>query len=134
VRALPGADAPEVLGIVVAPHVRTLVRLSQIPKGHRIGILYSTDDQAEAIRQSLAAAGVEPVDVVTGRGDPALDRCDVVIVPSESPELARELDGRVPLLEFGNVLDAGSIRMVGDVVDDVRERKARGLTRRAALA
>ena len=26
-------------------------------------------------------------------------------------------------LEFGNVLDAGSIQMVSDVVDDVRERK-----------
>jgi len=121
-------DPPEVLGIVVAPHLKTLVRLSQIPPDHRIGIYYTTEHQAEAIRQSLADAGVEHIDVISGREDPALASCDLVIVPSESPELARELDGKAPLLEFGNVLDAGSIRMVSDVVDEVRERKSKGST------
>jgi hypothetical protein len=118
----PGAR-PEVLGIVVAPHLKTLVRLSNIPQGHRIGIYYTTDHQAEAIRLSLADAGVRHIDVITGRDDPALENCDLVIVPSENPELAEQLDGKVPLLEFGNVLDAASIQMVSDVVDEMREHR-----------
>jgi hypothetical protein len=49
----------------------------------------------------------------------------VVIVPSESPELGEQIRGAAPLVEFGNVLDAGSVRMVSDLVDEVRERKGR---------
>ncbi|HET7571259.1 MAG TPA: GntR family transcriptional regulator [Gaiellaceae bacterium] len=123
VRDAQPADEPEVLGIVVAPHLKTLVRLSQIPKGHRIGIFYTTDDQAEAIRQSLADTGVDKVDVITGRDDPAIAGCDLVIVPSESPDLADQIRGKTQLLEWGNVLDASSVRMVREVVDEVRERK-----------
>lgn len=122
-RELVPGEPPEVLAIVVAPHLRTLVRLSQIPPGHRIGIYYTTEHQAEAVRLSLTDAGVRSVDVITGPEDPAIGECDLVIVPSENPELTEQLEGKVPVLEFGNVLDAGSIQMVSDVVDDVRERK-----------
>ena len=72
---------------------------------------------------------MQEIDVISGRDDPALSECDLVIVPSESPELAEELDGTVPLLEFGNVLDAASIQMVSEVVDEVRERKGSTLRR-----
>jgi len=123
VRAAAAGESPEVLGIVVGPHLKTLVRLSQIPKGHRIGIYYTTEDQAEAIRQSLADTGVESVDVITDRDDPAIAGCDLIIVPSESPELADQIRGKVQLLEFGNVLDASAVRMVGEVLDEVRDRK-----------
>ena len=123
VRDLAAEDPPEVLGIVVAPHLKTLVRISEIPAGHKIGVYYTTDHQAEAIRLSLSDAGVHEIAVISGRDDPGLRDCDLVIVPSENPELAVELDGLVPLLEFGNVLDVGSIQMVSAVLDDVRERK-----------
>jgi GntR family transcriptional regulator len=132
VRELAPGEPPEVLAIVVAPHLKTLVRLSQIPAGHRIGIYYTTEHQAEAVRLSLADAGVRRIDLISGRDDPAIGACDLVIVPSENPELAEELEGRVPVLEFGNVLDAGSIQMVSDVVDDVRERKGGVTTATAA--
>ena len=100
------------LAIVVAPHVRTLVRLSQIPKGHRIGIAYSTEHQAEAIQQSLADTGLDNAVLISGHDDPALDECDLVVVPSENPELGQALGDRVPLLEFGNILSTRSIRIV----------------------
>lgn len=128
IRELRSADRPEVLGIVVGPHLRTLARLSVIPAGHRIGIFYTTEHQAELIRQSLRDAGVARIDVIASADDPQIAHCDLVIVPSESPELAAQIDGRAPLLEFGNVLDAGSIRMVAEVVDEVRERKGRALS------
>lgn len=123
VRAAATGSAPEVLGIVVGPHVKTLVRLSQIPKGHHIGIYYTSEDQAEAIRRSLADSGLDNIHVITGPDDPTLHACDLVIVPSESPDLGRQLRSAVELLEFGNVLDASSVRMVQDVLDEVRERK-----------
>jgi GntR family transcriptional regulator len=123
VRELVPDAPPEVLGIVIGPHVRTLARLSQIPRGERIGIYYTTEEQAEGIRRSLADTGFDKVDVITGPADPAIAGCAVVIVPSEAPELGEQIRGAAPLVEYGNVLDAGSIRMVSDLVDEVRERK-----------
>lgn len=118
---------PEVLAIVAAPHIKTLSRIARIPKGQRIGILYSTDDQAEAIRQSLADTGMENVQVLHGPEDSAVEDCDLVIVPSENPDLAERVGDRTPVVEFGNVLDPASRRMVSEIVDEIRERKDRML-------
>ena len=123
VRELAPDPSPEVLGTVIGPHVTTLVKLSQIPRGERIGIYYTTEEQAQGIRQSLADTGFDRVDVISGPDDPAIAGCAVVIVPSEAPELGERIRGVAPLVEYGNVLDAGSIRMVSDLVDEVRERK-----------
>ena len=44
------------------------------------------------------------------------------------------MPGGPPVVEFGNVLDEGSVRMVADVVDEVRERKGQWSERlRAAV-
>ena len=86
---------------------------------------------APTLRASHAASiaahttGFEEVDVITGPDDPAIAGCAVVIVPSEAPELGERIRGVAPLVEFGNVLDAGSVRMVSELVDEVRERKGR---------
>jgi DNA-binding transcriptional regulator YhcF (GntR family) len=123
IHAMQLPATPEVLAIVAAPHIKTLSRLARIPKGRRIGILYSTDDQAEAIRQSLADSGLQNVIVLHGAEDPAADECDLVIVPSENPDLAEKVRDRTRVVEFGNVLDPASRRMVSEIVDEIRERK-----------
>lgn len=115
--------APEVLAIVVAPHVQTLVRLAQIPKNERIGILYSTADQAEAIRLSLLETGLKNIEVLDSASKSAFDDVMIVVVPSENPELHTRVPSEVPVIEFGNVLDIASTRMVSEVVDELRDRK-----------
>ncbi|HVV75664.1 MAG TPA: GntR family transcriptional regulator [Mycobacteriales bacterium] len=123
VQALDLDEPPELLAIVAAPHIKTLSRLSRIPKDRRIGILYSTEDQAEAIRQSLTDTGLDNVHVLQGPDDPAVEDCDVVVVPSEHPHLGEEIRERVKVIDFGNVLDAASRRMVSEIVDELRESK-----------
>lgn len=115
--------SPEVVGIVVAPHIRTLVRLAQVPKGHRIGIVYSTPDQAELIRRSLVEAGLAEIEVLPSPAAASAERVDLVVVPSENPELRAAVDVHIPTVEFGNVLDAASVRMLADVLDDLKDRK-----------
>jgi len=127
VQALQLSRPPEVLAIVAAPHIKTLSRLSRIPKDRRIGILYSTEDQAEAIRQSLTDTGLENLRVLTGVDDPEIDNCDLVIVPSENPDLGDQVRDRAKVIDFGNVLDPASRRMVSEIVDEIRERKDRML-------
>lgn len=123
VQALPVGEPPEILAIVAAPHLKTLARLSRIPKHRRIGVLYSTDDQAEAIKQSLTDSGLANVVVLRGVDDPEVEGCDVVIVPSENPDLGAQVRDRTKVIEFGNVLDPASRRMVSEIVDELRESR-----------
>ena len=127
VHAMQLEDPPEILAIIAAPHIKTLSRLSRIPKDRLVGILYSTEDQAEAIRQSLADTGLENVRVLKGVGDPEVDNCDIVVVPSENPDLGDEIRDRVKVIDFGNVLDPASRRMVSEIVDEIRERSSQSL-------
>jgi GntR family transcriptional regulator len=124
VRRLARSSPGEVVGIVVAPHVTTLVKLAQVPKGKRVGILYSTKDQAQGIRDSLVHSGLRNIEVLEEPSATELERVDVVVVPSEMPELYAAIDGKVDVIEFGNVLDESSTRMVREVIDELRDRKA----------
>jgi GntR family transcriptional regulator len=132
VRALAGSMSdgeavPEVLAIVVAPHVQTLVKLAQIPKHKRIGILYWTQDQAETIRQSLVDTGLGRIEVIGSASEEELDGIDLLVMPSENPELREQVGEAVPVVEYGNVLDEASVRMVVDALDDLRGRRLRSV-------
>lgn len=122
VRRLMRAVAAEVVAIVVAPHVQTLVQLAGIGADKQVGVLYSTDEQDQVIRDSLVQSGLdENVRVLHDTSDSSLKGIDVVVIPSEMPELGEQLDGRVEVVAFMNVLDEASTRMVAAVVDDLRE-------------
>jgi GntR family transcriptional regulator len=127
VRALARETSTEVLAIVVAPHVQTLVKLAQIPKNKRIGILYWTQDQAETIRQSLIDTGLGRIEVLGSASADELEGIDLLVMPSENPELREEVGDAVPVVEYGNVLDEASVRMVVDVLDDLRGRRLRSV-------
>ncbi|MFE0100478.1 GntR family transcriptional regulator [Streptomyces sp. NPDC059009] len=120
VRGMLRRPTTDVIAIVVAPHIQTLLQIAQVPKNRAVGLRYSTDDQAVSIRDSLTQAGVTNIQVLAGTADEDLRGVDLVIVPSEMPDLKRQLEGRVRVIEFGNVLDAASIRMVADVVRDLQ--------------
>ncbi|MFI5954008.1 GntR family transcriptional regulator [Cryptosporangium sp. NPDC051539] len=122
VRGRLRGPSTDVVAIVAAPHLQTLVQIAQVPKDRTVGVLYSTTDQATAIRDSLAQAGVTNIEVLSGADD--LRGADLVVVPSEMPELARSLEGRVRVIEFGNVLDAASVRMAAEVIRDLQLAKA----------
>jgi hypothetical protein len=50
-----------------------------------------------------------------------------VVVPSENPDLGERIRDRTKVIDFGNVLDPASRRMVSEIVDEIRERKDRML-------
>jgi GntR family transcriptional regulator len=123
VRSLARRTTSEVVAIVFAPHVSTLVQIAAVPKERRVGVWYSTDDQATTIRDSLADTGIHNVTVLHGSGEAELEGVDLVVIPTETPDLRERLEGRVKVIEWGNVLDAASVRMVSDVVGDMRAAK-----------
>jgi len=120
VRKLFHHNPVDVVAIVAAPHVQTLVAIAQVPKDRRVGIWYSTDDQAADVRDSLVQSGIQNIEVLTGIADDDLADVDLVVIPSEMPRLRDRLEGRVAVIEFGNVLDEASVRMVSAVLSDLQ--------------
>ncbi|WP_419999953.1 GntR family transcriptional regulator [Streptomyces boninensis] len=116
----------EVVAIVVAPHVQTLVQIASVSKKRKVGIWYRTDDQAQLVQDSLTQAGLSNITILHGTEDDDLKGTELVVIPSEMPELKASLEDRVKVLEFGNVLDAASIRMVAEVVSDMQAAKRGG--------
>ncbi|MFC5143056.1 GntR family transcriptional regulator [Actinomycetospora rhizophila] len=111
----------ETVAVVVAPHIRTLARVADLPEGSRVGVRYSTHHQAEQVRDWFRAAGLADVVVVPHDEDVPPDLA-VLVVPSEDPGLGTGAGPDTTVVEFGNVLDEGSIRMVGEVMDEMSTR------------
>lgn len=120
VRRLFRGTGAEVVAIVVAPHLQTLVQIARVPKNRAVGLWYSTEDQAASMRDSFAQTGVTNVRVIESGTDAELEDVDLLVVPTETPAIKEKVAGRVRVLEYGNVLDAASLRMVKEVIRELQ--------------
>ncbi|MEV0618738.1 GntR family transcriptional regulator [Nonomuraea sp. NPDC050404] len=123
VRTLMRRQKTEVVAIVVAPHIQTLVQIASVAKNGTVGIWYRTDDQAITVRDSLRDSGIKNIEVLDGIEDADIEGIDLVVIPDEMTEVRAQLEEKVKVIRFGNVLDAASIRMVNDVVRDMQAAK-----------
>ncbi|MFF7196801.1 GntR family transcriptional regulator [Streptomyces sp. NPDC088197] len=123
VRRLWRGEPTEVVAIVAAPHVQTLVRIASAARSGTVGICYSTYGQAVSIRDSLTQSGISNVRVLHGDEGEDVGDLDLVVIPSDMPQLKARFEERVEVVEFGNVLDAASVRMVTQVVGDMQAAK-----------
>ncbi|MBE1489223.1 GntR family transcriptional regulator [Plantactinospora soyae] len=112
----------ETAAIVVAPHIRTLMKVAELPAGARVGVRYSTEHQSAQVRDWLATAGSAEVVLIASAAPVPADLA-VLVVPSEDPRLGEGVGPGTEVVEFGNVLDEGSIHMVATVVDEIRARR-----------
>jgi GntR family transcriptional regulator len=112
----------ETTGVVVTPHLRTLLTIAELPPGARVGVRYSTQDQSERVRAWLAGAGSATV-VTVPRDAPVPDGLAILVVPSEDPGLGGGVGPGTQVVEFGNILDEGSIHVVAMTLDGIRTRR-----------
>ncbi len=114
--------AIETVAVVVSPHIQTLMAIASLPKDARVGVRYTTDHQADQVQDWLTQAGARDVTVIPAALEEVPDDLDVLVVPQEHPELGKGLAPRTRVIEFGGVLDEGSIRTIDEVLDEARQR------------
>lgn len=112
----------ETAAIVVAPHIQTLMTIATLPRDARVGVRYTTDHQAEQVRDWLADAGSKHATIIPPMSDDIPADLDVLVVPHEHPELGQGVAESTRVIEFGGVLDEGSVRTLDEVLSDVRQR------------
>lgn len=112
----------ETVAVVVSPHIQTLMRIATLPRAARVGVHYSTEHQAEQVRDWLVDAGSKHVSVIPFQEAEIPAGLDVLVVPAEHPELGDGAAEGTQVIEFGGVLDEGSVRMLGEVLGELRQR------------
>jgi GntR family transcriptional regulator len=121
--AQAGQRGTETVAIVVAPHIRTLMKVAELPASARVGVRYSTGHQSEQVRDWLASAASATV-VIVPSGTPVPADLSMLVVPTEDPDLGEGAGPDTEVVEFGNVLDEGSVQMVATVLDEIRARRS----------
>lgn len=109
----------KVIAIMVAPEMSTLMQVGQMAPGTKVGFVCGTQGSTELMRSSLGAAGVRHIDFecVSYTDRPAteemLARVDVVGgCRSVVDEVRQMVPAGVTVMEFGNVLEKGSVDML----------------------
>jgi DNA-binding transcriptional regulator YhcF (GntR family) len=115
----------ETVAVVVAPHLQTLMTIATLPPETRVGVRYTTEHQADQVRDWLVDAGSPQVVVLARAADVPAD-LDVLVVPQEHPEFGEGAAPGTRVIEFGGILDEASVRTLEEVVGDVRRRQSAG--------
>lgn len=112
----------ETAAVVVSPHIQTLMKIATLPEGARIGVRYTTEHQAEQVKDWLVDVGSRTVEIIPFSSTGISADLDVLVVPAEHPELAKGAAENTQVIEFGGVLDEGSISTLDEVLSEIRKR------------
>lgn len=128
VKAILEPLGKEVIAIMAAAHLHTLMRIGQLPPGTRVGLVCASEVGAATMRRALEAAGIrhitlehagmenkEALDEMLGRVDWAVGSRVVIetlraIAPPE-----------VQVMEYSNVLDQAGVQMLKQYLEKKRK-------------
>lgn len=119
VKAILESLGKEVIAIMAAAHLHTLMHVGQLPAGTRVGLVCASDAGAATMRRALEAAGIrhitlehagmenkEAIDKMLGRVDWAVGSRVVI------EDLRAIAPPGVQVLEYSNVLDQAGVQML----------------------
>jgi GntR family transcriptional regulator len=122
-------EAPfDVVGIVAGTHVRTLMELANLPEKTRLGLVCISENGVRSMEKSILNSGLTNVTPVPfsledlDYFDKMLQQVDVVLT-SQIDEVKPRLRPGVKLLTYNRVLDQGSIQMLKDVIERIRQKQ-----------
>ncbi len=131
-------NAPfEVIGIMAGPHIKTLLELSSLPEKTRLGIVCVSWRGVKNMEGSILNSGLTNViPVLFPITDPALfkekiHQVDTVLTSQACyEEVKAQLPPQVKLIMYDRVLDQGGIQMLKEAIEEIRQRKQKGIESR----
>ena len=136
VRLWPQLRSLELFAMAVRPHLEVVSRLTALPAGTRLGVVYCRDEPYAESRLQLMtdAVGrtilknieVTPILFDSSAPDPsAFAGVDALFVrPANIAAVRASAPAGVEIIEFAYVLDSASSRMLREVVAEIRAQKA----------
>lgn len=143
-RQFPNLKRGDLFAVSVRPHLDVLRQLAELPLGSRLGILYFegpefTEARLRAMVEHVENAGlknIRRIDPIYVRGElnPAqLAGYDAVLIrPENLSETHRQVNLRIPVIPYHNVLDRASISVLQDVVRELAGQRSDGEPRGVA--
>lgn len=134
-RRLPEPVQRELFAIAMQPHLSALSQIASLPRGSILGIVYCEDEnfteqRLQAMKDAIShahAPNIVEVRTIFVQGVPDKDSfrgCTALLVRPENKALLPDwLPRSLPVIEFANVLDAASVQMLREVVQEFRNMK-----------
>lgn len=117
----------KVFAIMAAPELSILMQVGQMPPGTRVGFVCATQGGADSMRGSLGAAGIrhikfQCVSINDTQGFEDMVRNVDVVVSCRSviDQVQTVVPKGMTVMEFGNVLEKGGIRMLREYLAERR--------------
>lgn len=127
VRAMLGNSGKQILGIGLDPDLSSIVRVARLPRGRKVGLVCISQAFADTVRASLAAAGIDHIQLLTTTTRDAGELATflsgmgaVIVSPGRRREVERLLPKRVEVIEFVYRPDAGSLNLLRTALLDAR--------------
>ncbi|HEY3066999.1 MAG TPA: hypothetical protein VGL09_14495 [Methylomirabilota bacterium] len=121
-RRLHGAGIP-VIALLAGPHLETLQRLAQLPRGTRVGVVATVVEAAHNLEHSLANAGLSNITLAgSSPADGAalsrlLRRVDVIVCPASAATAVRSRARTgVEVMIDDRALDPRAVEMLAAVL------------------
>lgn len=119
VKAILEPLGKEVMAIMAAPQLDTLIRIGQLAAGTRVGLICCTAQRALRMRKALEAAGIQHI-VLEHAGlddkDVVLEmvsKVDLIVTSLTHFEQVKAVTpADIPIMEFTSVLDQAGIEML----------------------
>lgn len=119
VKAILEPLGKEVVAIMAAPHLHTLMRIGQLPPGTSVGLVCASESGACNMRLALEAAGIQHITLQHAGFDNKeslnrlLSQVDWVVASRVVVEDHRAVVPYiVQIIEFANVLDQAGLQML----------------------
>ncbi len=119
VKAILEPLGKEIMAIMAAPQLDTLIRIGQLAAGTKVGLICCTEERALRMRKSLEAAGIQHIILDhAGLNEAAavmelVNKVDLVVTSLAHIEQVKTVvPSGVPVMEFTSVLDQAGIEML----------------------
>jgi DNA-binding transcriptional regulator YhcF (GntR family) len=135
-RRWPQLRSLEIFAMTVRPHLEVVSRLTALPAGTRLGVVYCRDEpfaeiRLQAMTDAIGQIHLRNIDVSPILFDPAAPdpmafvTYDALFVRPDNIEAVRaNAAATMQIVEFANVLDSASCRMLEEVIAEVKALKA----------
>lgn len=119
----------EVVGLMAGPSIKTLLELSNLPEKTRLGIVCASLHGAKNMERSILSTGltnVKPVPFTISDPDQFQETVQEIDIVLTSQGVVGEVEPQLPsgvkLIVYDRVLDQGSVQMLKDVMEGIRQK------------
>ncbi len=118
----------KILGIALEPQIETIVRIAKLPPQARVSIVCQSEAYSQRVQQAMERAGVNHLkwQTITDKLESGMfqvinEASAIIVNSSRRKEVEQFIKGKLEVIEFRFLPDAGSLNMIKSVLMECKK-------------